>query len=320
MQIFHFRPGHAPQLAGAAEIEDWKQGFFWLDVERSEAEWHDTVRRLLGLRIDEQHVRDSFNTSHPPYYDGTDDYDILVVRSYCRECPPDEPLTRPVAVFVSDQAVISIRPPGDPVFAKLHQRLLANQRTPPGSPVILLHQVLNQVVESLLESRSISAEQLTCWQDRILERDAQFDEWRALMRLRGNLRRLEVVSEGQMDALESWREQTRYDLDSSLAVRFNDLGEHLRRVYNHALVTQHDIDSLVQIYFSATSQRTNDVLKILTIVSAVFLPLNLLAGLFGMNFVDMPLLRWDYGLWLVLGLMVVIVVGLLTWFRRRQWM
>jgi Mg2+ and Co2+ transporter CorA len=85
------------------------------------------------------------------------------------------------------------------------------------------------------------------------------------------------------------------------------------------VVIQQDIDALVQVYFSANTQRANEILQFLTILSAVFLPLNLLAGLFGMNFTHLPLLQLWYGPWLLLGTMLLVVIGLLVWFRRKRW-
>ncbi|MEJ2590146.1 MAG: CorA family divalent cation transporter, partial [Candidatus Thiodiazotropha sp.] len=160
---------------------------------------------------------------------------------------------------------------------------------------------------------------LSSWQERLLRHDEQVVDWHALIRLHGQLRRLEVVIDSQMDALRQWREQTTLELDIRMDVRFNDLQEHLRRVYNHAVVLQHDIDALVQIYFSVSSQRTNDILQFLTIVSAIFLPLNLIAGIFGMNFTNMPLLHVWYGTWLIGGLMIAIPIALMLWFRHRHW-
>lgn len=157
------------------------------------------------------------------------------------------------------------------------------------------------------------------WQDRLLDPNDVFNAWQAMMRLRSHLRRLEVVSEGQIDALSEWREQTQLGIDAHLAVRFNDLQEHLRRLYNHALVVQHDIDALIQIYFSSNTQRTNEILQFLAIVSAIFLPLNLLASIFGTNFSQLPLVSVWYGLW-VMGVTMVVPVGsLLVWFWKRRW-
>jgi Mg2+ and Co2+ transporter CorA len=179
--------------------------------------------------------------------------------------------------------------------------------------------LLDQIIDALLAQRDVTSVLLSRWQECLLDSNNPFSDWHPLMRLHGQLRRLEVVSESQLDALGKWREQTTLPVDASLNVRFNDLQEHLHRVYSHAIVVQHDIDALVQIYFSANTQRTNEILQFLTIISAVFLPLNLLASLFGMNFSNLPLLQAWYGPGIVAGLMIVIVSGLMLWFHRRKW-
>ena len=318
MQVLHFIPGHAPELAGAEEVVD-REGFFWLDIERSEPDWHDKAQPWLQMRLHDRHIQDTLNDTHPPYYDGSDDYDLLVVRSLCPECPPEAPSTLPIAFIITANAVVSIRRQDDPVFAKLHKRFLGGQRRSPASTAMLLYLLLDQAIETLLIHRVVTTDLLSRWQERLLDISDQFEDWQSLMRLRSQLRRLEMVMEMQSDAMGEWREQTSLVLDSTMSVRFNDVQEHIRRVYNHATVLQHDIDALVQTYFSANTQRTNDILQFLTIVSAVFLPLNLLAGIFGMNFVHLPLLQAWYGPWAVSVAMLLIVSGLLLWFRHRHW-
>ncbi len=295
------------------------QAFYWLDIERSEADWHDKAQPWLNLRLDDRHIKDAFNDTHPPYYDGADGYDLLVMRALCPNCLPAAPSTQPIAFIVTDKAVLSIRPPESTVFNKLRQRFFSNWRKPPASPAMLLYLLLDQIIDDLLARRDAITEILSGWQERLLNRNDQFDDWQALMRMRGQLRRLEVVTESQLDVVAEWREQTSQSVDSILEVRFNDLQEHLRRVYSHAVVVQHDIDSLVQIYFSANTQRTNEILQFLAIVSAVFLPLNFLVGWFGMNFSQLPLLQTKYGPWMVTGLMLLIVFSVLFWFRHRRW-
>ncbi|MCG6861022.1 MAG: magnesium transporter CorA family protein [Chromatiaceae bacterium] len=319
MRILQFEPGCPPELA-ATETTGGNDRFFWLDVERSESDWQEKALPWLRVRLHDRHVQDTLNDTHPPYYDGMDDYDLLVVRALHPDCPPRAPETRPVAFILTGTAVVSVRPPGDPLFAKLHQRFLASKRKSPTSPAMLFYLLLDQVTNALLAHRESTSELLTQWQERLLDPDHKFDDWQPLMGLRGGLRRLEAIIEAQMDAVDEWREQTSSPLDASLAVRYNDLQEHLRRVYHHAVVVQQDIDALVQIYFSASAQRTNEILRFLTILSAVFLPLNLLAGLFGMNFTHLPLLAAWYGPWILIGVMLLLVSGLLLWFRRLRWL
>ena len=318
MDIFHFLLGYPPTLA-SAETHCESDGFFWLDVERSETNWHERAQKCLGTHFHESHVRDSLNATHMPYFDGTDDYDMLIVRALCPNCPPGAPTTHPITCLITANAVVSVRPPGDPIFQKLHQRFLNSQRNSPTSPAMLLYLLLDQVTDTLLTHRDATSDVLTSWQDRLLDGNDGFQDWQALMRLRRQVRHLEVVAEDQLDIQDEWRKQTALPIDQSLTVHFNDLQEHLRRVYNHAIVVQHDIDGLVQIYFSAKTHQNNQILQFLTVVSAIFLPLNLLAGVFGMNFVYLPLLQAKIGPWAVLGLMILVITALLFWFRQRRW-
>ena len=81
-----------------------------------------------------------------------------------------------------------------------------------------------------------------------------------------------------------------------------------------------DALNLVSMYMSISANKTNDVMKVLTIFSAYFLPLTFIVGVYGMNFEFMPELEWTYGYPLVLGLMVVVFLLIYFWFRRKKWL
>ncbi len=115
------------------------------------------------------------------------------------------------------------------------------------------------------------------------------------------------------------REQTSLEIDGAQGAHFDALQKDLRRVFDHAAVMQADNDSLIQIHYAAVGQRTNEILRFLTVISTVFLPLNLIAGIFGMNFVHLPFLEDTLAPLLTLGLMLVVAVGLLVGLRRRHW-
>ena len=85
------------------------------------------------------------------------------------------------------------------------------------------------------------------------------------------------------------------------------------------VLAQHDIDAMLNIHYSAVTQNTNEILKFLAVISAVFLPLNLVAGFFGMNFRHLPWLDSPLAPWLTVAAMLTIVVCLLLVFRRRRW-
>jgi len=105
-----------------------------------------------------------------------------------------------------------------------------------------------------------------------------------------------------------------------------NLGNYFRDVYDHTIIaidtveTYRDILSgMLDIYLSSMSNRLNSIMKVLTIIATIFMPLTFITSLYGMNFKHMPELQWEYGYFMVLGVVVVIAVSMLEYFRRKQW-
>jgi magnesium transporter len=85
-------------------------------------------------------------------------------------------------------------------------------------------------------------------------------------------------------------------------------------------VQRESINSAVDLYFSKISTKTNEIIKVLTILSALFLPATFIVGFYGMNFDTMPELRWEYGYPFAIGLIVIVVVGLLMFFKKKRFL
>ena len=76
---------------------------------------------------------------------------------------------------------------------------------------------------------------------------------------------------------------------------------------------------MLDIYLSSVSNRMNEVMKVLTVIATIFIPLTFIAGVYGMNFEHMPELRWRHGYALIWGIMLAIGLGMLALFRRKRW-
>jgi magnesium transporter len=317
MQVLYLAPG---QVAKRVRPEDRPEptGCYWLDIERTEPAWHQQVNRWLDTHLQEAHLVENLN-GRLPFYDGTDAYDLLVMRTLDVESPAEAPMTRPLALFITSRVIVSVRPPRDAVFDRLRERLLGGQRKAPGTPAAILYLLLNQIVGQLLDRRQTLSDLVGQWQDKLVDQEDSFDAWPSLVRLRSHLRRLEDVSAAQLDALSSWREQTGLELDAAQLSRFQALENDLRRVFEYATAMQSDIDALVQTHYAIVGQKTNEILRVLTIISVVFLPLNLIAGIFGMNFAHLPFLQISWAPWLTVGLMICMAAGLFVWLSRRRW-
>lgn len=103
-------------------------------------------------------------------------------------------------------------------------------------------------------------------------------------------------------------------------VYLRDLADHSFQIADMSETYQDMINSLHDLYQAETSNRLNNVMKILTIISTIFIPLNFIAGIYGMNFEHMPELAWKGGYFLVLGIMAAVAVSFLVYFRRKKWL
>lgn len=249
--------------------------------------------------------------------------------------------TRAMAFAVFDRLLITVNPPGCPTARTFIERYVANtaladglaeglvavaRNRLPTSPSDLMLRMLNVMVDGYLELRKQLAGELSQWQERLLHPSGARADWQALMLARAEMHRLEDLCEDQHDAMQEWldtaREQpppklTQAERDA-LVARANDVIEHIGRVVHQVRRMEQGAEAVVQIHFSAQSHRANNIMRTLTALTAIFLPLNLITGIFGMNFDAMPLLHQARGFWIAVATMATVAaaMGLVFWRKR----
>jgi magnesium transporter len=320
MQIFHFVNGQpARVLPPDAPLP--ADGMIWADFLRSEAaDWACWAEPLVNVAIEPQHVSDSLNANHPSFFDGTPDYDMLVFQGLG---PRDDPFpieTRTAAFFLFPRVMITVRAEDSVSFARIQQRIHDGRMKSPSSVIGLAHAVLDVMVDRYLKIREPLDQRLTELQDGLLDPNNPMNDWRELLGSRRVVRQVEALSESQLEALDAWRRNSCFDCTPHEEVKIRDLVEHVTRVRNHASGEERDIEAAVQLHFAIATGRTNRVVQFLTVLSAIFFPLTLITGIYGMNFDYMPELRWRYGYFMVLGLLLVVGLGLFLVFRRRRFL
>jgi len=345
-----------PQRAVQLDTEPTQlpaEGYLWLDVRHDEAiadpdALRSAVERVAKVRLFDLHLQDATSLQHPSYFDATNQYDMLVFRklAYAELAPFEERagsadsrralqeiLTRPITFFVMDRLLVTVRDGGSKTVEAICQRLLDGRRgndvSPfdktrlPGRPEELMLRMLNGLVDRYLELREPLSERLDRWQRDLLDPRRPFSNWAALLDARIELRKLENLSEGQYDALtelrDSYLEETpNASVSDAYLVRLNDVMEHIQRVLHHARRLEVSIESAVQLHFSANTHQTNEVVRKLTAIAAIFAPMTLITGIFGMNFHAMPWVENKEGFWWALGAMSIVAVTLLLYFWTRR--
>lgn len=357
MEIFHIKNGQAEVLPAPPSAMP-AEGMLWIDATHDEvsadpALWRAAIERITGVRLYEPHLLDVVNLAHPSYFDATQSYALLVFRKLAigenvaaenaatprRHIPPalTRLATQPVAFLLMERALVTVRPERSRTLQAFRSRLMEQRprsdnggygaRLPASAPELALR-LLNAMVDQYLALRDPLTGQIDRWQRALLSPRSRFNNWSALLEARQELRKLDQLCEGQRDAIQELREyvadEMTTDIDGHardlLLVRANDVMEHISRVLVHAQRLEAGLESAVQLHFSAMAHRTSEVMRILTVITALFMPLTLITGIFGMNFEAMPLLNDPRGFWLTLGLMAVTVAVLLVLFWRKRYL
>jgi magnesium/cobalt transport protein CorA len=318
MDLYHFEDGKPPRrLNPDAPLPP--AGYVWADFLRADASgWPCWAEPVVGAAIDPQHVDDSLNPRHPSFFDGTGDYDMLVFQGLG---PRDEPFpmeVRTTALFIFQRVLVTICEHDSVSVKRVRARLFDTRVKPPDSPLMLAHLLLDTMVDRFLAVREPMAEQLTAMQDDLLDPTTTATDWRELLDARKQVRRLEALAESQVEALDAWRRGSQFEWSTSLDVRVHDVVEHVNRVLAYASGQERDLEAAVQLHFASVAHRTNKVMQVLTVLSAIFFPLTLIVGIYGMNFENMPELHWHYGYYYALGLLASIGGSLYWYFRSRK--
>lgn len=314
-------------------------------------------QRNCGGPILDLHISDLLNSQLPSQFDYTSVYDLMVFRRLSIN-PGSEKLfvddetgtmasaqaalaaidTSPVGFVIFNRVLITIHPADCSIrdfFVSRMEQLNANADSRgasrlPTSPDDLMLRFVNYMVDGYLDLRRLLTKQLGYLQRELLRPNSHNTNWQALLDSRNALYALEDVCEDQQSATQEWidalaewpatvDEQELREREL-LRVRARDVAEHIERVLAHVQRLQQSVDSSVQIHFSAVGQRTNNIMRLLTVLTAIFLPLNLITGFFGMNFDSLPLIHNGDGIWVALVLMLIIAFGSLIFFWRKRYL
>ncbi len=319
-----------------------------------------TLSRLVSMQILDLHIADLLNQQLPSHFDYTSQYDLLVFRRLAANpvnkdlTRPDLQLkkkarhsgpvilrqidTSPVGFALFDHILVTVHPEDCSIRDAVANRLLHPAKIEPrdggirspSSTADLMLRIVNQMVDGFLDLRRELTHQLDHWQSSLLNPKARFNNWRSLLEARVSLHQLDEVCEDQRSAIQDWLEaikawpeattpasQRERDL---LEVSSRDVLEHIERVVHHVQRLEQNAETAVQMHFTAQGHRTNEIMRTLTVLTAVFLPLNLIAGIFGMNFESIPLIKGKFGFWEAMILMVFTACSLLIYFRRKHYL
>lgn len=296
-------------------------GGLWIDVRGlADTKFIAEIGEAFGLHP--LVIEDVANIAQRPKAEvHDDDYIVIVLREPCGGPPFD---SEQVAIVIGPDFVLTFQERASDIFDPVRKRLIEGSRPMRelGAPY-LGYALIDSVVDSyfpILEGYGELSETLE--QTVIEEPDpGRITEIHLLKR---ELQAMRRALWSQREAIATLQRADTKLIPDALKIYLRDCSDHSFQLLDMVEVYREISQGLVDLHLSAISNRMNEIMKVLTIISMIFLPMSFLTGLYGMNFVttspyNLPELKWKFGYFWALGLMLTSAGGMLYYFWRKGW-
>lgn len=298
-------------LQGSAElIERWRSdgsGFIWIDLLGEEPQAEKTF--LLSMGCHPLAVEDVQRFRHPPKTETFDNYTLVLYRGLT-EFNKDLTIQQmTIALFAGDRCLISCHPRNS--MGITHYWDNAQQENLLVSPGLLASRIMRFSVGRYLEAILEFEASLNELEDAMQEKPND-EVMRELIGYQSRLRKLKRIfsyHEKLVTNLLKDIPRRLIDEDGDIEHALQDLFERCERLHGLCTMYYEICGDLINGYLSISSHQLNNTMRVLTVITAIFVPLTFIAGIYGMNFDNMPELHMAYGYFYALGAMVVIAMG-----------
>jgi magnesium transporter len=269
------------------------------------------------LNVSQLLLEDVLNTSHRPKLEEDQEYLFLTMRWFTYL--DNEISAEQVSFLLAQNYLVSFQETDTEIFEPVISRLASTSgKIRQKGADYLLYSLVDVIVDHYYAILENLGDQLEDLEEQIFEKPAK-DLVEKNQLIRKNiltLRKALIPTQEAINALI----KTKPDLIDKTNFRyFSDILDHVVQSIDY-LDTYRDMSTEIkETYLSNITYRMNQVMKLLTIITTIFIPLTFIAGIYGMNFKHMPELEWQYGYFLVLGIMFFIMIGMLIYFRRKKW-
>jgi len=323
MEILVYRQGAGKVESGFSaeqlpELLKEETSVIWVDMEEpGEAE----ERILLDIfRFHPLTVEDCRETRNYPKVEEFPGYLYFIVHGVKADTSPDHFNTIELDAFLGPNYVITYHHDMFRSINNVKKLLSTSPVACQRGPAFLMHQLLDQIVDYYAPVLDDFDERIAKLEDDIFTLNrpnkAILEE---IMDLKRGVLRLRRISARQMEVILRTSRGEFALIPATLLPFYRDIYDHIMRITDLAESYRDLISGSLDAYMSVVGNRMNEIMKVLTIFSAIMLPLTFIAGLYGMNFDNLPELHWQYSYFAVLAIMLVVAVTMLFFFWRRGW-
>jgi magnesium transporter len=308
------------EIAGAADLSTEKNqpGLTWINIDGlHDVQLLEEIGNIFGVHP--LIMEDILNTDQRPKTEDFAEYIYIVLKTFHNHS--DENLNAfQVSIILGHNFVLSFQEKESSLFDPIRERLRGNKgRIRRSGADYLAHAVIDNIVDNyfiLLENLEEKIEKL---EDDLVKQTTP-TRLETIHRLKREMIVLRKALWPLREAISSLQRSDSPLINESSVVYFKDVFDHIIAIIDTVDTYRDMLAGMLDIYLSSTSVKLNEVMKVLTIIATIFMPLTFLAGVYGMNFRYMPELAWHWGYFAIWAVMLIIAILMLIFFRRKKWL
>jgi len=264
-------------------------------------------------------LEDIANTDQRPKLDDYEDYFFMVVKMLSTTDRGDI-LVEQVSLVLGRNFVLSFQENGTDVFQPVRDRLRGGKgRMRQSGADYLLYALVDAIVDQYFAVLESVGERIEALQDQVVS-DPKPETLKNIHTLKRQLLFLRRAVWPLREAMNGLSRSECPLLHEATKVFFRDVYDHVVQIVDTIETLREMVSSSLDTYLSSVSYRLNAVMRVLTVITTIFMPLSFIASIYGMNFEYMPELKWEWGYPLILAVMGLVAAAMLLGFRRRHWL
>lgn len=263
-------------------------------------------------------LEDILNTSQRPKMQDYGDYLYIVLRSFTGTGEA-ELNSEQISIVLGRNFVLSFREKESTIFQPVKERLSCDVgRIRKAGADYLAHALIDNIVDNYFIVLESLEEKIEFLEDDLVRRTTPAT-LQAINKLKRELIFLRKSLWPLREAISTLERSDSQLISESTGIYFRDIYDHVIAVIDSVETFRDMLSNMLDIYLSAASNKLNEVMKVLTIIATLFMPLTFVAGIYGMNFKYMPELEWRWGYFIILGIMLLIALLMVFYFKRKRW-
>ncbi|WP_097028004.1 magnesium/cobalt transporter CorA [Clostridium peptidivorans] len=294
------------------KLKDENISWCWVDIENPSEDEEKVLVDIFGFH--KLAIEDALQIHHRPKLDHYDGYDFFILNALNDETL----LSETVGIFILERFIVSVRRENCNEIDEAWDKFIYNENKWNKGPAYIKYLILDKIVDELFPAIQEIEDKLNSIDNNEDKKSVNqiIDE---IFSIRNDLLKLRRLVTSMRDLLYRMLNSERLSWIREQKIYFQDIYDHLLKLSDMIEESREITADIRDNYISTNSNKMNINMMVLTVISTIFIPLTFIVGVYGMNFENIPELKWKYGYFVIWAIMALIGVFMFLWFKRKGW-